>query len=274
MVNGNFISLKKILWRVFNHPTTEELNFEDAAEYAIEAIKLIGAPLSFVDKVTVPPLEIVNYKAALPPCILNIRGVKLLGETRSLDVALRRATDIYHAAIPCNDSGFDADGLATDLPTTPYDDSNQGVNADLTATGERDNRDQYHEFTYTAQGGVIQTSFKTGSVEVSYKSIATDEEGYPLIPDTQEVKLALEYYILFRFFEPIWLLGKMSDKAFQYIDQKKCWYLASANTAMQLAGGDHLESVMNSINRLIINDQAFSNFYKGSGEKERIKKYN
>ena len=272
MVSGHMISLKEILWRVFNNPVAADLNHSDAGEYALEGIKLIGAPLSFIDTVTHPPLVVTSYKAALPSCLLHIRGVKLLGEDGRGDYPLRRATDIYHGSIPCNDSWANSASNA-DLPTSAYDESNQGVNEDLTSSGNADVDAAYRELTYTAQGGVIQTSFKEGLIEVAYKSIAVDEEGFPMVPDNQKVKLALEYYILFRFLEPIWLAGKITDKAFDYILTKKSFYMASANTDMQLQGGDHLESVMNAVNRLIINDKAFDNAYKGSGQRERIKKY-
>ena len=49
--------------------------------------------------------------------------------------------------------------------------------------------------------------------------------------------------------------------------------MGAANTSMQLQSVDHLESVMNAVNRLIINDKAFENFYKRSGDRERIKRY-
>ena len=237
MYNGNLISLKTILWRVYQHPLADGLNYEDAAEYAISGLRLIGAPLSYIDKVS--SIQIVNNKGALPNNIITIRGVKLLSADGH-DIALRRATDIYHASIPCED--------------------------------EQD--DEPSEYTYIAQNGVIQTSIQDGDIVLSYKALACDEHGYPLIPDNEQVKLCLEYYILFRFLEPLFIIGKVTDKAFNYIDQKKCFYMGASNTSMQLQGGDHLESVMNAVNRLIINDRAFENFYQGSGFKERIKRYN
>jgi|TARA_R110000823_G_scaffold313799_2_gene441838 hypothetical protein len=248
MYNGNLISLKNILWKVFNSPHAEGLNYEDAAEYAIEALRLIGTPLTYIDKVTIPPLQIVSYKAALPTNIITIRGVKLLNGPNGVPIAMTRATDLYHGSIPCNDTGS----------------SNIDSKQEQTGT----------EFTYTAQNGVIQTSVRDGELELSFTALACDKDGYPLIPDNIQVKMCLEYYILFRFLEPLWTMGKITDKVFNYIDQKKCFYMGASNTSMQLQGIDHLESVMNAVNRLIINDKAFDNFYKGAGMKERIKKYN
>tara|TARA_R110000851_G_scaffold268235_2_gene420939 strand:+ start:9973 stop:10791 length:819 start_codon:yes stop_codon:yes gene_type:complete len=272
MYNGQTISLKNILWKVFNSPHAEGLNYEDAAEFAIEALRLIGAPLTYTEMVTYPPLQVVNYKAALPTNIITIRGVKLLNGPNGGAVALTRATDLYHGSIPCNDSGPSLADLGG-LPSSNFDPSVQGVNTDITTTSN--NQDQTgSEFTYNAQNGVIQTSVRDGELEVAYTALACDDDGYPLIPDNIQVKMCIEYYILFRFLEPLWTMGKIPDKVFHYIDQKKCFYMGASNTSMQLQGIDHLESVMNAVNRLIINDKAFDNFYKGAGMRERIKRYN
>ncbi|MCK4918751.1 MAG: hypothetical protein KAS02_03130, partial [Candidatus Pacebacteria bacterium] len=74
----NTISLKNILWKVLRNPLASELTYEEAAEFAIEALRLLGATLSFEDKVTNPPLTISNYKVALPSTLLKIRGARLI----------------------------------------------------------------------------------------------------------------------------------------------------------------------------------------------------
>lgn len=269
MYNGNHISLKQILWKVYEHPVADGLNYEDAAEYAIDGLKLIGAPLVYLEDTC--EREIVNYKAALPENSINIRGVKLLnagGET----IALRKATDLYHKDIARKNTGPSINSN-DGLPTSPYTDDNQGVNASLVNNESESDGGRRKEFTYIAQNGVLQTSFRDGTVIISYYGLACDEDGYPLVPDNVQVTECLRYYILFRYLEPLFIAGKITDKAFNYIDQKKCFYMGASNTAMQLQGIDHLESTMNAINRLIINDKAFDNFYMGAGFKERIKRY-
>ena len=66
-------------------------------------------------------------------------------------------------------------------------------------------------------------------------------------------------------------MGKITDKVFQYYDQKKCWYMRAANTDLQMPTIDKMESMMNSINKLLINDKAHESFYKSFGAKEYIK---
>ena len=75
MMTGRTVSVGNILWKVLKQPIVQDLKYEDAAEYAIEYLRLIGAPLSFEDKVT--RIKLNSYKAPLPPNIINIRGINI-----------------------------------------------------------------------------------------------------------------------------------------------------------------------------------------------------
>lgn len=244
MYNNSTTSLKQILWKVMNNPLVYDLTYELAAEYAIEAIRLVGATLGYVDKVTDPLLAIVDYKAVLPADIVLVRGIRAFtkrDESENKAIAMTYATDLYHNSSSC------------------YSNSNRG--------------DIGLEITYTIQSNIITTSFPDGFVEVAYQALPTDEDGFPLIPDNQDFLLAVEYYILFRYLEPLWMIGKITDKAFDYINTKKCWYIGAASSDMKIANMDHVEAMMNSINRLIINTNAQQNFFKFMGQKEHLRRY-
>lgn len=250
MTNSNYKSLGTILWKVLRNPLASEITYEDAAEYALEFIKLIGAPVIYLDKIEL--LSLFNYKAELPCDLLYINGIRYndvsvegyIGQP----IAMREASNIYHQ--------------------DPYEHKNeQDTEFDLRGNHRKT------EFTYTIQKGIIFTSMQTGSIEIAYKAIATDEEGYPLIPDNEKVMLGLEYYILSRYLEPLWMMGKITDKAFEYIQQKRYFYTPSAFTSLQMPGIDKMETLMNSLNRLVINSNAHQNFFKKAGEKERFRKW-
>lgn len=237
MHNGQTVSLKAILWKVMNHPLANDLTYDIAAEFAIEAIRLLGAPLTHITKVTDPYIWTKNHKAALPADLLKVNGVRLIQNEELPEknaVALRYATDVYHKS---------------KLKNT------------------------LEEFTYTIENGVIFTSFEEACLEISYQALPVDKDGYPLIPNNQKVMMAIEYYILYRYLAPLFDIGKITEKAFYRIEQQKLFYMGAANNDMKLAGVDHLESVMNTINRLILNSNAHKNFFKGAGEKERLKRY-
>ena len=245
MVNGKTVSLKTVLWKVFRNPYITNTSYEEAAEYAIEALELINTPLIKINKVT-ELIEINEYKGFLPKDLLNIRGIRLINNEDNFaqgSIALTHATDIYHDAIKCDDSG------------------------------DRENDSYRKELTYSVQQNKIITDFEQGHIQISYEALATDKDGFPEIPDNRKVKLALEYYILYRLLEPLYDLGKITDKAFGRIEQNKDWYVGAAQSDTTLQSMDHLEATMNSINRLIINESAHDNFFKGMGKRERLRRY-
>lgn len=119
---------------------------------------------------------------------------------------------------------------------------------------------------------MIKTSFEKGSVIVSYLGLPVDCDGYQLIPDNVKVRMAVRYYILFSHLEPFYDIGKITDKAFKRIEQKKDWYMGGAQSSTQLHNIDHANAMANSINRLLIDDRVRDNFYETLGNKETIKK--
>lgn len=235
MNSGKLVSMGHIMYKVLRHPLAQDLAYDQAAEFALEFIKLVGAPLSFSNKITVPPLEVKNYKALIPSDLISVKGVKYIGESDcdSEDIAMRYATDIYHGT-----------------------------------------SDIFSELTYTLNSCVLTTSFSKGFVVVSYSGIDIDEEGYPMIPDNESFKFGLEYFIMWRHLESIWSMGKITDKVFQYYEQKKCWYLGQAGTSLTLSGIDHLESMMKGLNRILIQTNSHESFYRNFGAKERFKQHN
>lgn len=240
MISGSYISLKEVMWKIMRSPLMVDLPYEQLAEYTLEVIKLLGAPLSFKDENVRQGID--NYKSRLPDNIVTIKGIRFLGKDGTTEgKAMRYATNLYHNTIEL-DPSTRSDELAG-------------------------------EYTYTVNNCVLQTSVKKGVVEIAYKGIAEDEDGYPLVPDNESFKTAIEYYVMHRHLEPQWAMGKIQDKVFQYYEQKRHFYMGQAGNEFKIAGPDHLESIMNSVNRVIINTKAFDNFYKGMGEKEYIKKH-
>jgi hypothetical protein len=249
MYNGNTVSLGSIIWKVMKRPMASDLTYEEAAEFALEFTRLMGAPLIYLDKIT-EPITLSMYKARVPDDMLFVKGVKYSYDSNMVDdgIAMTHATDIYHKG-------------------------NQPYNLRSDKFKEVNSIDNSQGYTYVIEKSIIKTSIENGCITISYKGLALDENGFPLVPDDEKFKLGLEYYILHRYIEPLWEMGKIPDKVFNYIEQKRHWYYSSAHTSLQMPDIDQMEAVMNGINRIIVNNQAQENFFRGYGKKERIKKY-
>ena len=236
MMTGRTVSVGNILWKVLKQPIVQDLKYEDAAEYAIEYLRLIGAPLAFEDKVI--RIKLNNYKGLLPSNLITLKGIEYADCECNGGVAMRYASNIYH----------------TDIEN------------------DRNCKNTTQEYTYITQNNVITTSMKDGWINISFNAIATDDFGYPLIPDNESFKVGLEYYIIHRTLEGLWSMGKITDKVFQYYEQKRHYYSAQATNSMTIKNMDQMETMMNAVKKMIINVNPQEPFYKNFGVKEIIKK--
>ena len=233
MINGETKSLGSVIYKVLNNKIVSGLTYDDAAEYAIEFLRLVGAPMVYTNIIST--IKVQDFKGKLPSNIINIRGVKVF-DKNNVEAHLRYATDIFHRSAPCNDCN--------------------GT-----------------ELTYEVQNGIIFTSFKEAKIQISYHGFLVDKDGYPLLPDNIKILLGLEHYIIFRYMQGLWALGKVTDKVFHYYEQEKMWYIGAANSSMQMQNIDQLESTLNSVNRILYRVDNHKNGFRNMGQKEQIKKY-
>lgn len=174
----------------------------------------------------------------------------------------------YRVRVPENT--IEVLGVRLVLSDNTYKALNYGVNPYHTA----EKRGCALEHTYVVQNCNITTSFEKGDVEIAIKQMATDEEGYPLIPDNESFIKAIKYSIMEEFIEPLWLMGKVTDKAFNRIEQQRLWYVGQASSlTTKVVNYDHLDTAMKGVNRLIVNTRPKDTFWIGHGETEKIKRH-
>ena len=64
MINGQYKSIGLILWKILKNPLCSELTYEEAAEYALEFIRIVGAPMAFLTK-----NELLNSLCFISKCL-------------------------------------------------------------------------------------------------------------------------------------------------------------------------------------------------------------
>lgn len=229
--NGKMISLGEILWKVLRKPIIKDLTIEEAAEYAVEFLRLVGAPVVYT---TIPEIiTIEDYRGKLPSGLLYVEGVRLKSDA-CLDtgIVLRESSDTFH--------------LSVNKITT--------------------------EFTYKLQNNHIYTSFSDGIVEIIYKKIATDKDGYPLIEDNIKVIKGVEAYIIYMYIDGLHDIGKITDKVYEKYHQQYLYYIGAANSSLQLPNQDKAATIFQGLNKLIQNVNHHETGYRNFGEIERFKK--
>lgn len=75
---------------------------------------------------------------------------------------------------------------------------------------------------------MIYTSIREGEIEMAYRAVMVDEEGYPMIPDDGVFPVALSLYIKKKHFTVLFDMGKISQQVLNNTQQEYCWAVGQA----------------------------------------------
>lgn len=228
----SYINIREALSRVLRHPLLQDVTLEQAVQYTIDFIGIFGMPKLYQDKEEV--LHIEDFRAKLPCDLISINQIK---ECKT-GICLRSMTDNF-------------------MP--------------------REHRDKYEghkrpqEFAFKTQGRVIYTSFKSGDIMVSYKSVPIDEDGFPLLIDNPVFMRTLELYIKMEKFTTLFDMGKISPAVLQNTQQQYAWSAGQLQSEFTIPSQSEIESISRMWNTLIQRTSEFDNGFSSLGNKEYIK---
>ncbi len=253
---------------------------DDILEWIPEGANLIQTTTSLVTKssgaVDCPDEIIVhNHCAPLPCGFVNILAVEDENGNRLpeggdiTDITLQ--TSSRHIGV-----GLDGDARISTFETDPFDhQTSTGVPTTQPGTGvpwdgsdivpERLSKkgNQY----YKIQGNYIQTSFECGHIRIHYLALPVDKEGYPLIPNNQNFKQALEWHVIRRLIGAGYQHPVFNwDKANEQFDIYAC----RAMNEVSFASLDTRARTWRSTVRLIPPDSYSSDFFIGSEQPETL----
>lgn len=129
------------------------------------------------------------------------------------------------------------------------------------------------ERAFKTQGQVIYTTFEKGELEIVYKAIPVDEEGYPLIMDNEKYKNALELYIKKDKFTRYFDSGKLHQNILQNVQQEYAWAAGQLQAELKMPSMSEWESISNAHNTLLQRDDEFVRGFETLGEKEYYKRH-
>lgn len=227
-----YISIKEILSRLLMHPLLQDISLEQVVQYTLDFIGIFGMPRLYQDKEEV--LHIEDFRGRLPCNCIQINQIK---ECKT-GVCLRSMTDNF-------------------MPREDYNRS----------TGSK----KAVEMTYKTQGQVLYVSFKTGDITISYKSIPTDKDGYPLLIDNSVFIKALELYIKKEAFTILFDTNKISPAVLQNTEQQYAWLAGQLQSEFTIPSISEMESLKNSWCTLIQRVSDFDRGFRDTGSKEYLK---
>jgi len=111
---------------------------------------------------------------------------------------------------------------------------------------------------YTTEPGYIKTSFADGCIRVHYTGVRLDVNGFPQIPDNENYKEALVWYVRANMIGAGW-----EDPIFSYKDCFQQWetYAARATAQIRYPSTDMMEMRVNALTHLLPPPAYYSNFF-------------
>ena len=128
--------------------------------------------------------------------------------------------------------------------------------------------------SYWIKPGWIVFNKEGGFAKLSYKAIATDERGYPLIPDLPSYQEAIYWYVMMKLSFPKFLKGSLGGKArynqntYFYIQQQWNLYRNQAYAEAMMPNESEMLTIKNEWTKLIPEWDDDENFFKNTGEKQ------
>ena len=267
---SNYISLKVIADKILRHPMMAGISFEAIIDYTVDFMRIVQCGEFFEEKCIVIPIE--KYKGLLPADyyeVNQIRLVKTTTRTPRYEESYRQ--DEYGNFILDENGNKISNGFYIQ---TGYEDLNIYSNKPFryaTDTFHMSENKSELDLTYKIQGGYIFTSIEEGVIEMSYKALLIDEEGYPMIPDNSKFTRALEAYIKKQWFTILFDMGKIQAAILNNIQQEYAWAVGACESEFQHLTLDKAEAFYNSWRTLLPRTREHSKGFITNGSRQSLK---
>ena len=246
----------------------------DIREWIFEAVEKIGAPMQYIHKESgsdgVPLLKIEDHQVPLPDDLQHLDGVAYCDKPKGRWIPMRTMTGVFKN--PKHDK-------------RPHD-HHQPMNFKMYTTQAQmflSNARHLKEYKptedpqYFIKPGWLVTNKRDGFIKLAYKAIATDERGYPLIPDLASYQEAVYWYVVMKLSFSKWMKGTLGGKGvnagqnmYTYIQQQWNFYRNQAYAEAMMPTADDIQNIKNEWNRLIPEIDEDDTFFKHQGDDQQF----
>lgn len=273
MLNGKYISSKELINEVYrDNKYSYELPFQDAIEWCVNAIELIGAPAALQPKQEV--ITITDFRGILPCDLYNLtQAAGSFGGCIPFPMTL--ATNTFHPVFTCthqiNKNLIDQTGLS-DIIQKPIGQDISGnpvyeINDDnyiFPISTTNTSRGSLNDAKYNLNGNFIFTNYESGYVFLAYTGLPVDKEGFPLIPDNRRYKEAVKSYVRYKIDYILYRTNMINRAIFEHSEREWMFYVASAANISKIPNVDGMEAMLRMM-KLIPQKYAHNNFFNSLG---------
>lgn len=255
--------------------TENNIRITDMREWIFEAIDKIGAPMQYIKKESgvegEPILKIEDYQVPLPSGLQVLDGVAYSLNPTGPWQSMRTSTAQFNRTTQhVNNCSGELMPEKIHTPAQLY--TINGVRyleKHIVGTDE--------DLTYFIKPGWIVTNQKDGFIKLAYKTIPTDERGYPLIPDLSSYREAIYWYVVMKLNFANYLKGQLGGKGvnnaqntYFYIQQQWNFYRNQAYAEAMMPTAGDMESIKNEWNKLMPEWDNSQTFFTHQGAEQTL----
>lgn len=254
-----YTNIRRVLDNLLDHPMLSDLTLEQVVRHTIRFIGLHGFSKFYQDKCAM--VEIKDFRGLMPCDLISIIQVK----DDATGICMRAMTDTFTPGIAEPDMAYQFDPRHEkpnkNLPTC------DGFGTDWYIPK---GRALPFEPSFKTQGRVIFTSFPEGKVEIMYKAIPVDEDGFPMVEDNENYLAALEAYIKLKVFTIKFDQGKISAGVLQNAQRDYGILAAQLEVEYNTPSVSEMESITRAWNTLISRVRQFDTGFRTLGDREYL----
>lgn len=281
----------------------KEMRITDMREWIFEAIDKIGAPMQYIQKESgangCPILKIEDYQVPMPSDMVHLNAVAYSTKKSGQYIPVRSETGQFkepkytpkqprlkigplydennytiedeplYIKTDCQDKNIPE--MKYKIPTAQC----QFYTNNLSKYSNEIIKTQFEDVTFFTKPGWIVLNKKTGYVKLSYKSIAVDERGYPLIPDSTAYQEAVYWYVMMKLNFPKYLKGKLggatvtsNQNVYFYLQGQWNFYRNQAYAEAMMPTESDMRSIKNEWNKLVPEWDSDDTFFGGVGKRQ------
>lgn len=250
-----YANIKRVLDDLLDHPLLRDLTLEQVIRHTIRFISLNGFPQLYNDNIEV--VDIRDYRGLLPCELISIIQVKDM----ATGICLRSMTDNFIPGLEPKPKEWDRPKDLMNNAVPPVGEYIPPMN------GQRE------EGTFKTQGRIIFTSFPEGQVEIAYKAIPVDDDGFPLLIDNETYLNALEAYIKKQVFTVKYDTGKVTAGVLTNAQTDYAWAVHQLQSEMTIPSVSEMESITRYLNTMLKPVTSFDQGFKDLGNREYRRRY-
>lgn len=256
----------------------KDMRISDIREWIFEAVEKIGAPMQYIERESgedgFPMIKLVDGQFPIPDDLVHLTALAYSKNPNGPWSPVRSETSTFKAKKGhCNLHYHPKQPMKYKPITTLA----QVYGMNLCKAAQDAGVGDTEDVTYFIKPGWIVLNKRDGYVKIAYKSIAVDDRGYPLVPDTTSFQEAVYWYVMMKINFPKYVQGKLGGRGvnnaqnvYFYLQQQWNFYRNQAYAeAMMPTEGDMI-SIKNEWNKLIPEYESDETFFMHDGETQLI----